>query len=383
MTLVETILKVIIWIIYFIFLHYAVYWLSLLFEPIPSTRRKLLKQFPSVTIAIPLYNEEGTIEGTIKSIYRLNYPKDKLRVVCINDGSTDGSRATLQRLQNTYGFEIIHQRNHGKYYALNKVLATTKTDFFACLDADSYVSPASLQQLLADFDSPQVAAVMPIMTIHEPKNVLMRWQQIEYMTSIFLKVMMQKKNCISVTPGPFTVFRTEIIRKVGGYRKAHFTEDIEMALRLQTHNYVLRQSMSAFISTKAPDTWRAYYRQRIRWYTGTFLNAKDYVGKLNPMKYGEMGLLQVPMLLTGGLLTVLAILSIAALKSKQWMTWLHHLALTNFDIITLIRTAKFTFDPYSADFFILFCSAMLVLLAIVLMHISSKCNKITFNRHLT
>jgi len=55
--------------------------------------------YPKVAMIVPCYNEESTIKGTVDSLLALDYPKDKLQIILVNDGSTDGTRAVMDSYQ--------------------------------------------------------------------------------------------------------------------------------------------------------------------------------------------------------------------------------------------------------------------------------------------
>ena len=368
-------IKIVLWGVYLIFFYYTIFWFLGLLE---NKQKKLLdlKEFPEVSIAIPIYNEQNTIEGTVKSIFELDYPKDKLKVYCVNDGSTDNSTEILKKLEKNYPIIILNQENQGKFTALNNALNRTNSKYFACLDADSFVTKDSLKQLLREFTSENVAASMPIMKVFKPKNLILRIQHIEYMTSIFLKALMEGRDCIHVAPGPFTVYKTSILKKEGGFHKGHYTEDMEIALRLQSKNYVLKQSLDAIIYTKSPDTLKKYYKQRIRWYRGTFLNFLDYRKKLLFNKdYGDFGLIHMPLIGLGGVLTLLAVALLMVRNFQSLIHFFNKLYVFDFDILLIIKSMLFTFSFWSLDFFVVFAMVSLLVLSIFMLYLSIKLNK--------
>ncbi len=85
------------WIVSFITLYISIVWLSFLYLNEFETKSKI-KKYLSVTIAVPAYNEEKGIEKTINSILALDYPKDKLKIIVINDGSKDNTRKIVESM---------------------------------------------------------------------------------------------------------------------------------------------------------------------------------------------------------------------------------------------------------------------------------------------
>jgi len=164
-----------------------------------------------------------------------------------------------------------------------------------CLDADSFVTPEALMKIVSYFDDPTVMAVTPAIKIHEPKNVLQYIQKIEYNWSIFLRKMLSVLGALYVTPGPFSIFRTRVFRELGGYKKAHMTEDMEMAMRMQKHHYKIVNSHGAHVYTVAPKSLRALVKQRTRWSYGFLNNAIDYRALFFNRKYGHFGMFIMPL----------------------------------------------------------------------------------------
>jgi cellulose synthase/poly-beta-1,6-N-acetylglucosamine synthase-like glycosyltransferase len=101
-------------------------------------------------------------------------------------------------------------------------------------------------------------------------------------------------NAIHVTPGPFSIFRREVFAKIGYFRHAHNTEDMEMALRLHSNNYKIENSHNAWVYTVGPRSLKALYKQRVRWTHGFLENALDYRHLFFNRKYGNIGFLTLP-----------------------------------------------------------------------------------------
>ena len=255
---------------------------------------KGIKVFPSATIIVPCYNEEGTAAATVKSILNLNYPKDKLSLILVDDGSKDGTLAALRKFKNHPQVKIITKENGGKHTAVNLALKSVTTDLVGCLDADSFVTPDALRKIIPYFDDPSTMAVTPAIKIHEPLGVLQHIQNIEYSWSIFLRKMLSVLGALYVTPGPFSIFRSRVFRELGDYKKAHLTEDMEMAMRMQKHHYKIVNSHGAHVYTVAPRTLKGLVKQRTRWSYGFLNNAIDYKALFFNRKYGHFGMFIMP-----------------------------------------------------------------------------------------
>lgn len=94
---------------YHAFLMIGGYYHSLHYKEFEENLTKDTNEFPTVTVLIPAHNEEVVIEETLQSMIELNYPKDKLEVIVINDASTDLTGEIVDEYALTYSFiSVIH-----------------------------------------------------------------------------------------------------------------------------------------------------------------------------------------------------------------------------------------------------------------------------------
>jgi cellulose synthase/poly-beta-1,6-N-acetylglucosamine synthase-like glycosyltransferase len=249
---------------------------------------------PTVSVIVPCFNEEATVIGTIDSLKRLNYPKEKLSIMAIDDGSTDDTWSYLKRYENDPQIKIYRKENGGKHTAVNFGIEHSQSDIIGCLDADSFVHPDALNRMMPLFSNPKVMAVTPAVVVRSPQNILEHIQHAEYNIGIFLRKMYSTIDAIHVTPGPFSMFRRSVFAIVGPFKSAYNTEDLEMALRLHKHNLTIENAEHAYVYTTPPSTVRKLIKQRVRWTTGFLLNVKDYRRMLFNGKHGQIGTFTLP-----------------------------------------------------------------------------------------
>lgn len=255
------------------------------------------KNLPTVTICVPAFNERHATIKTIESLVNLDYPGDKLNIIVVDDGSTDDTHKLVKDYllkANYSNVKLYSKKNGGKYTALNLALKKSKTEFFGVLDADSVVDKHALLNMIGYFKDNNVVAVTPSMKIWPKGNIIQRIQAIEYFLGIFLRKVFSYMNTIHVTPGPFSIFRRSFFDKYGYYREAYMTEDIELALRIQTHHFKIENSLNAHVYTAGPKTLKVLNKQRLRWYAGFIKNTIDYKHLFN-WKYGNLGFFFLPL----------------------------------------------------------------------------------------
>lgn len=302
--MIEAFFNSILYVFLFVTLYLEVFFLITFFEE----RLKLVKKplslklshYPSTTIVVPCWNEESTVAGTIHSLLRLNYPKNKLNIFIVDDGSTDHTWDVIQKFANNPQITLIKKENGGKHTAVNLGIQESNSDLIGCLDADSFVEKNALLEIARAFNEDKLMmAATPMLVVHEPRTILQKMQKTEYHLGAFLKRMLSPLDAINVTPGPFSIFRREVFEKIGLYKKAHNTEDMEFALRMQAHHMRIRNVHTAQVHTKAPGTLYKLYRQRLRWAYGTMKNTLDYRYMIFRHEYGILGMITLPLSLFG------------------------------------------------------------------------------------
>jgi cellulose synthase/poly-beta-1,6-N-acetylglucosamine synthase-like glycosyltransferase len=256
-------------------------------------------------VIVPAWNEGKTVHKTVESLLSLDYPKDKLEIVVIDDGSTDDTWQEILKYKDHPQVKIFQKENGGKHTAVNLGIENTNTDFISCLDADSYVSPDALKRMINLFQKkPEVMAVAPSLIIHNPKNILQYAQKVEYNMSTYNKRMLAYLGAIHVTPGPFSVYRREVFNIIGLFKKAHGTEDQEIAYRMQEHHLKIDHCHTAYVHTSSPDTVKKLYKQRLRWIYGFIQNTIDYRRLIFKTKYGNFSFFTLP----SGIISICAVI---------------------------------------------------------------------------
>lgn len=244
---------------------------SLLLDHRPAFKHRPAT-LPALTILVAAYNEQNSIEDTLESIALQDYPGE-LSVVVINDGSTDGTAAILERLRPRYAWlRVIHlARNAGKSAALNAGLRTVDTPYVITVDGDSYLFRHALENLVLRLlgDPAHTAAVAgAVMVRNSRANLVAKIQEWDYFHGIAaVKRIQSLYQGTLVAQGAFSIYRSDALRQVGGWRPV-VGEDIVLTWALLEAGYRVGYSENACLFTNAPATWGQFIRQRQRWSRG-------------------------------------------------------------------------------------------------------------------
>ncbi len=223
---------------------------------------------PLVSVIVPAYNEEITAVKTIGNLLHAAYPH--LEIILIDDGSKDH---TYQRVVEAYKgvakVRVYTKPNGGKASALNYGIQQAHGELLVCIDADTVLDPDAIGNLVRLFDTEQVGAVAGNVKVGNERNMLTRWQAVEYITSQnFDRRAFDRLNAITVVPGAIGAFRTNAVNLVDGFATDTLAEDCDITMRLLAAGYDVRYADDALAFTEAPETMKMFLKQRFRWSFG-------------------------------------------------------------------------------------------------------------------
>lgn len=250
-----------------------------------------------VSIIIPAFNEEVNAVHTVANLLQQDYPD--LEIIFVDDGSTD---ATYEKVRQAFAAEprvrVLTKPNGGKASALNFGISVATSPVLVCIDADTQLYPDAVSQLMKSFTDEKVAAVAGNVKVGNEKNMLTRWQSIEYITAQnFDRRAFDYINGITVVPGAIGAFRKTAVEAAGGFTTDTLAEDCDLTIRIRRLGWVIRNCTQAVAVTEAPETLGQFMKQRFRWSYGVMQSFwKNRDACLNP-RYGSLGLIALPNIL--------------------------------------------------------------------------------------
>lgn len=295
-----------------------------------------------ITVVTPAFNEEKRIVNMIQGVFNSNYKHVKL--IIVNDGSTDGMMALLEKEYSLYEVPLIIKQHiktstikrcyksltnpnltvidkeHSPYGcaadAVNAGLNACQTPIMLTIDADTILEPEALSRLLFTFLSrshcvaasgavyvlnSNVVENGKVMTTNLPSRFIPAVQSVEYLGSfLYGRSALNVLGGALCFPGAFTLFETEILHDVGGFDTPNFAYDAEIITKLHHHmrknNYPYKISYSSNAScwTEVPSTFTHYWKQRAVWQRGMWRTVTRHIGMLFNPKFGIVGMLTFP-----------------------------------------------------------------------------------------
>jgi cellulose synthase/poly-beta-1,6-N-acetylglucosamine synthase-like glycosyltransferase len=294
---------------------------------------------PAISVIAPAYNEEATIEQSLRSLLLLNYPQ--FEVVVVNDGSKDKTIATMvaafglmrapvaypqpletKPVQQLYRsldnpeLVVIDKVNGGKADAINAGINAARYPLVCVIDADSILEPEALMRAALPFvENPDTLATGGIIRIVNgctveagrvtriglPDSWLARFQVVEYLRAFLSgRVFMSAVNALLIISGAFGIFRREAVIEVGGFRHDTIGEDMEIVARLHrrwrdtNRPYRVVFQPDPVCWTEAPETRKILASQRNRWQRGTCQVLSYHMAMMGNPKYGSVGWFAMP-----------------------------------------------------------------------------------------
>jgi len=224
---------------------------------------------PLVSVLIPCFNEEKVIAASISRILESNWTR--LEVVVLDDGSTD---RTSEEVETHFGGDprvrLMRFANGGKALALNKGLDQVHGEIVVALDADTLFPPETIGSLVRWFADPRVGAVAGNALVGNRRNLITRWQALEYVTAQNLeRRALAALGAVTVVPGAVGAWRRSALEALGGYPADTLAEDQDLTIAVQRAGWRVEFDPDARAYTEAPETVSGLLKQRFRWSFGT------------------------------------------------------------------------------------------------------------------
>ncbi len=338
----------IIYVITFVTLLSAIYILFLFLEHRKNFSAPQPKVLPKISIIIPIYNGVKYIKSCLKSVKNLDYPKENLEIIVVDDGSTDNSYKEAKKFG---GVKVLKKEHSGKAASVNHGLDLAKGEIIGVLDCDSTVERDALKKMVGYFEEKNVAAVVSGRKAKNSKGLLEKFQEIEYMLTLFFWKNYSFVKGLFITPGVLSLYKKKVVEKVGKFQD-NVTEDLEIALRILGKNYDVRCALEASTHTQVPHKFKDLTRQRVRWNYGLLSNLKDY-SFLFSRKYKELGLFILPSTLLINLLLVVFFTYIIVTFVFHLINNMYLIYLTGWETYLLnLLNYQFKLNLWKSEFFI-------------------------------
>jgi cellulose synthase/poly-beta-1,6-N-acetylglucosamine synthase-like glycosyltransferase len=254
---------------------------------------------PQVTVIVPMYNEGKAVVETIQSILNQTYSPEKLRIIVVDDCSSDDSVgwACLAAEQAPWRVTILkNQVNVGKRIGIMNAVRRSSDEIIVSVDSDVVLELTAIGSLIKGFADPSIGAVGGRVRVRNaPKNWLTRLQAIKYYFAYqYFKNVELAFHSVLCLSGCLTAYRRSILvelepvledRNVLGV-PIMYGEDRYLTRHVIKAGYKTIMTHEANCWTLVPDTFPKYWSQQLRWRRSVlidFLCGLSHSWKLHPL----------------------------------------------------------------------------------------------------
>jgi len=246
------------------------------YRPIPSVSDA---ELPYCTVIVPAFNEGRLVYDTLRSVADSDYPKDRIQLIAIDDGSNDDTYAWMQQAKAELGgFLSICQQpeNMGKRHALYRGFKLATGEVLVTIDSDSIVDSDTLRNLVSPFvTDPDCGAVAGnVRVLNRRTAIIPKMLNVSFAFSFgFIRSAQSTLGSVLCTPGALSAYRRvavmncleEWVRQTFLGVRTDIGEDRAMTNMILKQGYHVLFQSNALVHTNIPETYRTLRKMFTRW----------------------------------------------------------------------------------------------------------------------
>ncbi len=237
---------------------------------------------PEVTLFIPAYNEEDFVDQKMKNTMELDYPKGKIKVYWVTDGSDDGTHKKLEEYKNV---KVFHKaKRKGKINALNRVMPMVNSPIVIFSDANTLLGKESIKHIVQCFANEKVGGVSGEKRIFNKfkDTASGAGEGLYWKYESMLKKWDAELYSVVGAAGELFAIRTELYREV---EKDTLLDDFIISLRVAQKGYTIQYNPKAFAIETASANVEEELKRKTRISAGGIQSVVRLRSLLNIFKY--------------------------------------------------------------------------------------------------
>jgi cellulose synthase/poly-beta-1,6-N-acetylglucosamine synthase-like glycosyltransferase len=240
---------------------------------------------PEITLFIAAYNEKEYVAAKMKNSLELDYPKDKLKIVWVTDGSDDGTTEILGAYPEA---TVLHQpERNGKIGAMNRGMKLVTTPLVVFSDANTMLGKESIKRIVALFSSPKVGCVSGEKRIinKDSDTASGAGEGLYWKYESALKKWDAELYSVVGAAGELFAIRTALYKEV---EKDTLLDDFIISLRVAQDGYTIQYDPEAYAIESASANVKEELKRKIRISAGGIQSVVRLRSLLNIFKYGKL-----------------------------------------------------------------------------------------------
>jgi hyaluronan synthase len=233
---------------------------------------------PTLTVIIPAYNEGEMVARSIESVVHARYPRERLEIFVVDDGSVDDTWRHIQSVASRYP-DIVRalrfERNRGKRAALEAAFRRGRGEIMVTIDSDSVIEPDTLLAMTGPFRNPRIGAVAgKVSVFNRGDGLIPRMLKVRFALSFdFLRAVQSTYGTVYCCPGALAAYRTRVVRDVLDDwvgqrflgRPCTYGEDRAMTNDILGQGYDCVYQRAGIVHTLVPTTYHRLCKMFLRW----------------------------------------------------------------------------------------------------------------------
>ncbi|WP_455664248.1 glycosyltransferase family 2 protein [Phocaeicola sp.] len=297
MKTLEILFFVLLFIVFYTYLGYGILlWILVkikqIFHPAPnenadgaSKTSGLSEALPEVTLFITAYNEEKVVDGKMKNCHELDYPKDKLKIVWVTDGSNDHTNDKLKEYADAT--VLFTPERKGKTAAMNRGMRFVTTPIVVFTDANTFINNQAIREIVNCFNNPKVGCVAgeKRVDMNSAAGAAAGGEGLYWKYESFLKKLDYQLYSAIGAAGELFAIRTSLYEEMPADT---LLDDFILSLRITMKKYIIAYCDTAYALESGSADMKEEEKRKVRISAGGLQSIYRLSALLNPLRYGVL-----------------------------------------------------------------------------------------------
>lgn len=242
-------------------------------------------ELPEVTLFITAYNEENVVDEKMKNCHELDYPKDKLNIVWVTDGSNDSTNEKLKKYPDVT--VLFSPERKGKTAAMNRGMKFITTPLVIFTDANTFVNAQAIREIVRCFNNPRVGCVAgeKRVDMNSAGGAAAGGEGLYWKYESFLKKLDYRLYSAIGAAGELFAIRTSLYEEMPDDT---LLDDFILSLRITMKKYIIAYCDTAYALESGSAGMKEEEKRKVRIAAGGLQSINRLRGLLNPVRYGVL-----------------------------------------------------------------------------------------------
>lgn len=238
---------------------------------------------PSVSVIIPVHNEQGRIAAKLKECLSLQYPRELMEILVVSDNCTDSTEPIVQEIAAQDGrVRLLRpEQRLGKSGAQNYGVEHANGEILVLTDANTHTAPNVVEQLLENFADPKVGLATPNVYFGQPGDAVSKGQGMYWRFELVLRQLESETRILATASGQLLMMRRELYRPI----PVIYGDDCVLPLDVRLQGYRVVQDGRVTVFDIMPGGIDGELRARARMTARNWTGTLSRPALLNPLRF--------------------------------------------------------------------------------------------------